>query len=78
MTSEKDKITPVKNMRNLQSSKTIKAFRSVRTSKYRLDSSTDTGVLEKVRRRKVGESRHRTWSIMSKADDRSKRMNIDL
>lgn len=25
-----------------------------------------------------GESRHWTWSIVSKADDRSKRMNIDL
>lgn len=25
-----------------------------------------------------GENQHRTWSIVSKADDRSKRMNIDL
>lgn len=29
-------------------------------------------------RRGGGESRGRTWSIVSKADDRSKRMNIDL
>lgn len=29
-------------------------------------------------KKREGESRHRMWSIVSKADDRSKRMNIDL
>lgn len=34
--------------------------------------------MNKEQREEEEEGRHRGWSIVSKADDRSKRMNIDL